>query len=59
MIKYVLYRDIAKYHDDDVQLYKNTSKCTCPIVQGIDRIAKCMVFPKLVNAQRKTHYHES
>ena len=54
-----MYCDIAKHDDDEVQLYKNTSKCTCPIVQGIDRIAKCIVFPKLVNAQRKTHYRES
>ena len=28
----------------------NTTKCTCPIVQGIGRIAKCMMSPKLVNA---------
>ena len=26
-----------------------TSKCTCPVVQGVGHIAKCMMSPKLVN----------
>ena len=35
---------------EQLHTYVYTSKCTCPVVQGVGRIAKCMMSPKLVNA---------